>query len=363
MQHFDVGINIERHPEMGGAEMLGTDGTEFHFNRHRFAAIEAIEEPVQEEKELDLSRVYPNQKLDGYPRISVIIPAFNEEVAIGSVVLGAKQFSDQVIVIDDGSTDRTARMAELAGAKVISLEKNSGKAHALMYGLKLPENDDCDVIVVMDGDGQHRSEDIISVIAPVLEREADLVIGSRYMGEGNDVPRYRQLGQGILNHLTNISSEVKISDSQSGLRALSFKAIENLDFASENYNIESDMIIHFANRGLTIKEVPISVRYDVPHGHKKNSITMGMGLFGNVVSTIGYKRPLIVFGIPGLILMLVGLGMGFFTMLEIHLFGTWAIQLLTSVSIGLIGSAMCVSALILNSLVLLMKANKKSTES
>jgi hypothetical protein len=183
------------------------------------------------------------------------------------------------------------------------------------------------------------------------------------MGEGNDVPRYRQLGQGILNHLTNISSEVKVSDSQSGLRALSKKAIDNLDFASENYNIESDMIIHFANRGLTIKEVPISVRYDVPNGHKKNSLTMGVGLFGNIVSTIGYRRPLIVFGVPGLTLMLIGLGMGFFSMFEVHLFSAWAIQLLTLISLIIIGSAMCVSALILNSLALLMKANKKTKES
>jgi glycosyltransferase involved in cell wall biosynthesis len=186
--------------------MLGTAGAEHHFNRHRFG----MREEILEDKELDLSSVCPDNRPSisyGYPKISVIIPAFNEEVAIGSTVLGAKQFSDQVIVIDDGSTDRTARMAELAGAKVISLKKNSGKAHALMCGLKLPENRDCDAIVVMDGDGQHRPEDIISVIAPILERKADLVVGSRYMGKDNDVPRYRLLGQGILNHLTNIGSE------------------------------------------------------------------------------------------------------------------------------------------------------------
>lgn len=343
--------------------MLGTDGTEIHFDRHRFGAIEEMEDQIGDDQEIGSSTISPDHRRsvpDGYPRISVIIPAFNEEVAIGSVVLGAKQFSDQVIVIDDGSTDRTARMAKLAGAKVITLEKNSGKAHALMHGLRLPENGQCDAIIVMDGDGQHRPEDIISVMAPILQREADLVIGSRYMGEGNTVPRYRQLGQGILNHLTNISSDVKVSDTQSGLRALSSKAIGHLDFASENYNIESDMIIHFANRGLTIKEVPITVRYDVPNGHKKNSLTMGVGLFGNVVSVIGYRRPLIVFGIPGAFIMTAGLIMGLLTMLEVHLFGNWGIQLLTSISVGLIGSAMCVSALILNSLVLLMKANKKT---
>jgi len=345
--------------------MLGTDETELYFKRHLFGTMEETEDLIGEDKELDLSTAHPDHQPctpEGYPRISVIIPAFNEEVAIGSVVLGAKQFSDQVIVIDDGSTDRTARIAELAGAKVISLERNSGKAHALMYGLQLPENDECDAIVVMDGDGQHRPEDIISVIGPVLSREADLVIGSRYMGDGNDVPRYRQLGQGILNHLTNISTEVKISDSQSGLRALSAKALDNLDFASENYNIESDMIFHFTNRGLIIKEVPINVRYDVPNGHKKNSLTMGMGLMGNVVSIVGYKRPLIIFGIPGMLLLLAGLLVGFCTIFDVHLFGSWMFQLLTAVSLVLVGALMGISALILNSLTLLMKV-RKSTES
>jgi glycosyltransferase involved in cell wall biosynthesis len=345
--------------------LLEYDRTRLQFDKHLPVELDDMGNLGRAPK-VDLRGAYldPQPTLSRVqPQTSVVIPAYNEEVAIGSVVLGAKQFSDQVIVIDDGSTDRTAQLAELAGAKVIRLERNSGKANALMCGLNIPENHGCTAIVVMDGDGQHRPEDIFSVIAPVLAGEADLVIGSRFMAKGNHVPAYRRVGQTILNRFTNINSKIKVSDTQSGLRALSPKAIKNLDFASDNYNIESDMIVHFANRGLIIKEVPIAVRYDVPNGHKKNSLTMGMGLMTNVIATIGYKRPLIVFGVPGLILMIGGLFVGFSTMFDIHLFGSWMFQLLTAISLVLMGGFLCVSALTLNSLALLMKASIKSTKS
>ena len=296
------------------------------------------------------------------PRTSVIIPAFNEELTIGSVVLGAQQFSEHVIVVDDGSTDNTAKVAELAGAQVFRMAKNSGKANALMHGLRMSKKAGYEAIVLMDGDGQHRPEDIVSVIAPVIAGEADMVIGSRFMTEGNHAPAHRQLGQIILNRATNVGSKVKVSDTQSGLRALGAKAIDNLDFASEGYNIESDMIVHFADRGLTIKEVPISVRYDVPNGHKKNTLSMGMALLANTVSVVGYKRPLLVFGIPGVLLLAIGFLTGFGTMLNMHIFGSWMFQLLTAASVVIMGGFLCVSALTLNSLSLLMKAGFKKTK-
>jgi glycosyltransferase involved in cell wall biosynthesis len=214
----------------------------------------------------------------------------------------------------------------------------------------------------MDGDGQHRPEDIVSVIAPVIAGEADMVIGSRFLTEDNNAPAHRQLGQKILNRATNVGSKVKVTDTQSGLRALSAKAIDNLDFASDGYNIESDMIVHFADRGLIIKEVPISVRYDVPNGHKKNTLSMGMALLANTVSVVGYKRPLVVFGIPGVLLLSIGFLTGFGTMLNMHIFGSWMFQLLTAASVVIMGGFLCVSALTLNSLTLLMRTGFKKNK-
>ncbi|MGD1060972.1 MAG: glycosyltransferase family 2 protein [Methanomassiliicoccales archaeon] len=343
--------------------MLDSQGNGVYYRRHWSEAAEVEDDSWTEEGvTFGWGDIHPDDRpriSEGHPRTSVVIPAFNEELTIGSVVLGAKLISEQVIVVDDGSTDKTAAIAELAGAKVLRLEKNSGKANALMRGLRMQENANCDVVVLMDGDGQHRPEDIVSVIAPVMAGEADLVIGSRFLSNGNHVPKYRRFGQSILNSMTNLGAKVQVSDTQSGLRALSHKAIINLDFASEGYNIESDMIVHFADRGLRIKEAPISIRYDVPNGHKKGSISMGIGLASNLVSTIGYKRPLVVFGIPGVILILAGILVGIGTMLNVHLFSTWTFQLLTGASMLAIGGFMFVSALILNSLSLLKTSMKR----
>ncbi|MBI0583259.1 MAG: glycosyltransferase family 2 protein [Methanomassiliicoccus sp.] len=293
------------------------------------------------------------------PRIVAVIPAYNEEIAIGSVVLGARSYVDHVIVVDDCSHDRTSKIAQLAGAQVIRMLKNGGKAKALLTGLREAERLGCWAAVMLDGDGQHRTEDIEAVVGLVVNGEADLVIGSRFLGEQKDIPRYRVFGQKVINSLSNFSTQVEVTDSQSGLRALSRKALKNLNFTSEGYNVESDMITHFTEHGLVIKEVPISVRYDVPNGHKEGATSMGMKLLGNVVSMIGYKRPLLLFGVPGSLCVVAGLIIAFLTILEIVFTGTFITQAMLALGLFMIGSFFFISALTLNSLVLMMKANNK----
>jgi glycosyltransferase involved in cell wall biosynthesis len=290
------------------------------------------------------------------PRVVAVIPAFNEEIAIGSVVLGALAKVDLVIVVDDFSRDKTAKLAEQAGAQVIRMPKNGGKAKALLTGLREADRLGCWAAVMLDGDGQHRTEDIEAVVAPVINGEADLVIGSRFIGEQKDIPAYRVFGQKVINSLSNVSSKVELTDSQSGMRALSKRALKNLNFSSEGYNVESDMITHFAEKGLTIKEVPISVRYDVPNGHKQGPASMGMKLLGNVVSMIGYKRPLLLFGLPGVLLCAAGVIVAVLTMFDIYLFGaSFILQTLMAMVMFLTGCFFAISGLTLNSLTLMMK--------
>jgi glycosyltransferase involved in cell wall biosynthesis len=293
------------------------------------------------------------------PRVVEVVPAFNEEIAIGSVVLGALTYVDAVIDVDDCSRDRTSELAKMAGAHVICMPQNGGKAKALITGLKEAERLGCLAAVMLDGDGQHRTDDIKAVVGPVIDGEADLVIGSRFLGEQNGIPRYRIFGQKVINSLSNFSSKVEISDSQSGMRALSRKALSNLDFSSDGYNVESDMITHFTDVGLKIVEVPISVRYDVPNGHKQGATSMGMKLLGNVVSMIGYKRPLLLFGVPGAAAGLAGVVIAVLTFFDIYLFGTFIAQALVGVALFLIGSFFVISGLTLNSLTLMMKARSK----
>jgi len=204
---------------------------------------------------------------------------------------------------------------------------------------------------MLDGDGQHNPNELPSLISPILEGEADLVIGSRHLGNGHDIPSYRRAGQKILDIVTNAGAHQNVSDTQSGFRALSKKAMDNLDFESKGFNIESDMIVHFSQKGLKVKEAPIGVHYDVPHQHKKNPLSHGLAIMGRVVKHVSQSRPLMIFGVPGFLLFLSGLILGAASFLEITLFHwTWLFQTVVAVLLFIIGLVLCVAALVLNSI-------------
>jgi glycosyltransferase involved in cell wall biosynthesis len=290
--------------------------------------------------------------------VVVIIPAYNEGLVIGSVVLQARQYADCVIVVDDGSSDRTAEIARLAGADVIRFEKNAGKAKAMMAGFSRARARGYDIAVMLDGDGQHDPAEIPAVVAPVLAGDADLVIGSRFLDIKADIPAYRVAGQKVLNGFTNFSAdgEFVTTDSQSGFRALSRRALENLTFSSEGYSIESDMIAHFAPLDLVMTEVPISVTYDVPNKHKLNPVSHGFGVLARIVGVIGYRRPLLSFGIPGVLVTLFGIGAEIYTFSEFYRSGQFHYIVFTGGFAALIlGLLLVTSGLILNSLVMITR--------
>lgn len=296
----------------------------------------------------------------GVPRVVILIPAYNEELTIGSVVLQARKHARTVIVVNDGSKDKTSEIARAAGAEVIEHIENKGKAAALQTGFNELKKRDFEITIMMDGDGQHLMADIDVMIAPLLENKADLVIGSRFLKKDNSIPYYRQVGQRVLNRMTNFGSSEKVTDTQSGFRAFNRKALDEMDFPSQGYAVEQDMILHCSGKGLRIIEVPISVRYDVPNGHKQNSFRMGVGLLNNIVTTIGYRRPLILFGIPGAVLTIAGLIIGLLTIFEQYFIGSWMFQGLLAGFMVIVGCTLAVSALSLNSLSQLMRMNKST---
>lgn len=291
--------------------------------------------------------------------VVAVIPAYNEEIAIGSVVLRTRTQADHVIVVDDGSTDRTFEVAVLAGAEVLRHPVNLGKAQALMKGFARAKEYSPAVVVILDGDGQHNPAEIPDLIKPVLDHAADLVIGSRYLNNDNDIPAYRILGQKTLDLATNLGSGLGCSDTQSGFRALSRTALDHLDFFSEGYNIESDMLEHFAHRGLVIGEVPIGVSYSVASGHKKNPISHGVDVLGHIIGLVGYKRPLLSFGVPGGVLTVIGVAAFFYTFTEYFATGSFhSVVFIIGITALVLGLLLVTSSLILNSLVVLGNKNK-----
>jgi hypothetical protein len=189
------------------------------------------------------------------------------------------------------------------------------------------------------------------LISPILEGEADLVIGSRHLHNGHDIPGYRRAGQKVLDAITSAGANQKVTDSQSGFRALSKKAMDNLDFESKGFNIESDMIVHFSQKGLRVKEVPIGINYDVPHKHTKNPLSHGIAVMGRVVKLVSQSRPLMIFGVPGFLLVLFGSIFGTASLLDVALFNwTWLFQTMVAILLFIIGLVFCISALVLNSI-------------
>jgi len=246
--------------------------------------------------------------------IMVGIPCYNEEVAIGSLVLRASQHADQVVVLDDGSTDKTAEVARLAGARVLVHDVNKGKGAALRDLFQYATQAGFDIIVIIDGDGQHNPDDIPKLIEPLLREEADVVNGSRYLsGKTRSTPRYRRFGQLVLDRVIHLglNGDVSITDTQSGFRAFSMKAAPFFKFHSDQLAIESEMLIDAANAQLRIKEVDVGVRYDVGRS-SKHPVSHGLQVLLGVLRSIEFNRPLLAFTFPGLVLVAIAVGIAAF---------------------------------------------------
>jgi glycosyltransferase involved in cell wall biosynthesis len=248
------------------------------------------------------------------PFVIVAIPAYNEEVAIGSVVLRSLKYADKVIVVNDGSKDRTAEIAKMAGADVIEHTTNSGKGAAVKDAFDYAKFVNADILVLIDGDGQHNPDELPVLLAPILEGEADLVNGSRFVnGNGHNVPKYRRLGQEVLTIATNTGTKLNITDTQNGFRAFSKKTFDCFSFHQKGMAIESEMLMDAANSEMRIKEVPINVKYDVAKASTYNPIKHGFNVLGHVISLVSQRRPLLFFCVPGALLLIIGIATAFMT--------------------------------------------------
>lgn len=289
------------------------------------------------------------------PKIIAGLAAYNEEEYIGSMVLGTRPFVDEVIVVDDGSSDRTAKFAKLAGAKVIQHKSNMGKGKAIQTILKEAKKMDVDMVVLLDADCQQNPDEIPHLIEPIKNGEADLVNGSRFLEKKSEIPVYRKFGQHILTLLTNLCSGTKVTDSQSGFRVLSRKAINSIKLNENGMGVESEMIQSAKESNLRIKEVPMSCRYDVD-GSTFNPISHGLRVIGTILDLLQRKHPLIYFGLPGLILLSIGGVLSLQTFYAYDFSGQfWLGKAMVAMVLLLVGVFALFTGLILNSVSITMK--------
>lgn len=283
----------------------------------------------------------------------VVIPAYNEERYIGSVVIKARQVADTVIVVDDGSADSTAEIAELAGAIVVRHEINKGKGVALNTGFTRAREFMPDVVITLDGDWQHRPEEMALVASPVLKGDADIVVGSRYLEKTSTVPTQRIIGHWGFTSFTNIVSGVSLTDSQSGYRAFSPAALGALTFSSDSFSVESEMQFLAKDHKLRVAEVPITIRYvDKP---KRHVLKHGWIVMNGILGLVAQHRPLLYFAVPGMVTVLIGLLMGGWVVYSYSIHETLAIgTALIVVLLLLAGIFLLFTGIVLHSLRVLL---------
>lgn len=216
------------------------------------------------------------------PEVIAAIPCFNTEASIADVVSRARKYVDRVVVIDDGSRDSTDEMSKAAGATVIHHGINRGYGEAIKSCFEAAKANTAYALVILDGDGQHNPDEIPRLLAPILQGEADLVIGSRFLTNEYNMPGYRRFGIGVITSLWNFGSKVKVSDTQSGFRAYGKKIFENSSLSEKGMSVSIETLEKAKREGAIIKEVPVSCSY-VPSILNFRAIRHGLGVALSVV--------------------------------------------------------------------------------
>ena len=286
-------------------------------------------------------------------KITVGIPAFNEEKNIASIIQKLSKVADTVIVCNDGSTDNTAKIAEKMGAIVITHQQNLGYGAAIRSLFLKARELDSDMLVTLDSDGQHRISDVLPIVDPILKNQADLVIGSRFLTENQkDMPKYRKIGIKMITTLANTSLDESVTDSQSGFRAYSKNILFEITPSEKGMGVSNEILMKASKKNFKIIEVPIVVSYEGDTS-TQHPLSHGVSVTLSTLKFISIEHPLKFYGIPGLVFLGIGL---IFTIMTIQGFSETRQILLGPAVIG-VGTIVFGTVLLMTSILLFSIVN------
>jgi len=290
-----------------------------------------------------------------------LVPCYNEEATIGSIVLKSKRYVDEVLVVDDGSADDTAKIAMDAGAVVISHKTNCGKSKAIKTGFEYAMRRNFDYVVTIDGDGQHNPAEISVILGHLMNNGHDISIGLR-SGNGTEMPFWRKIGKRTLDYATSFGNGGYVTDSQCGFRAFNKKAIKSITprLNGGDFSVESEQLIKAHELGLEVTHTNVTCKYKNLDTSTKNPTSHGISVLSYVIWLVAERRPLLFIGVPGFIMVMLGLFLAINTLQHYNQTHVFLVSYAILVSVFLIIGALAMfMGLMLNVLPRIIKRTRE----
>jgi glycosyltransferase involved in cell wall biosynthesis len=206
--------------------------------------------------------------------IWIIVPAYNESARLDRTLQGVRELYPNVVVVDDGSCDETSLVARRAGAWVLRHVLNCGQGAALQTGIDFALRQGAEFLVTFDADGQHNPREIQDLLAPLRQNQADVALGSRFLGQAVDMPSSRRLILKLGVLFTRLVSRIKVSDTHNGLRAFTRQAAGQIKLRQNRMAHASEILDQIRHSHLRFVEIPVTIRYS-PETLAKGQSSLG----------------------------------------------------------------------------------------
>ncbi|MHA1268758.1 MAG: glycosyltransferase family 2 protein [Candidatus Helarchaeota archaeon] len=244
-------------------------------------------------------------------KIITVIPAYNEEVTIGEIIEKCKKYSNEIIVVNDGSKDDTEKIAYESGATVVSFYRNRGLGNAMRAGLREALRQEADLIITIDADGQYLTEEIPKLLDVIKNNEADLVLGSRFLGKIEKMSSTKKLGNKIFAWMVRTVTGLPLKDPNTGFRVIKSQVIKSIPLSS-SFTYTQEMILRSVEEGFRVKEIPVIFKR---RNKGKSRLMSDPAEYGIRVSVILFKtfrdyHPIALFGFIGVLILISGVFLG-----------------------------------------------------
>ncbi|MEI6288636.1 MAG: glycosyltransferase family 2 protein [bacterium] len=219
-------------------------------------------------------------------KVLVLIPAKNESAKITEVVHGVRQYGFDVLVVDDGSTDETGKLASSAGAVVLCHALNRGQGASIKTGIEYAIKNNYSVVVFFDADGQMLAKEISFLAEPVLKGEYEVVLGSRNLGHTINMPYSKKIVKKMALWFTKITTGLKITDTHNGFQAWSLQALKKIDLSQDRMAYASEILAEIKNKKIKYRELPVTISYT------DYSVSKGQSIFNafNILWDLVFKK-------------------------------------------------------------------------